>query len=274
MTEPWWLATPSHGPRRARSRAASRSTRTRGAVARTWWSKRFLAVLEQLGVGGRLARGRSYARAGQIISLDVDGGRRGARRCRAAGRGRTPCGSGCRRSARPNGRGRRRRWSPMPSLAAALLAGEMPHEIEDGVRPVGLSLFPASARDLAIDCTLPRPRRALQAPGRGLLRAGRAVRRRPVRDAGAARARPRHRCSTTSRARRAQPAGPRPAGARRPAGRGAGASTPRAPCPRSRPAADTPSDALLDQVPPFPIEIRGIPVTELLRPAYRALGGA
>jgi hypothetical protein len=34
----------------------------------------------------------------------------------------------------------------------------------------------------------------------------------------------------------------------------------------------TPPDALLDQVPPFPIEVRGEQLTELLRPAYRALG--
>ncbi|WP_308282604.1 SWIM zinc finger family protein [Pseudonocardia nigra] len=33
----------------------------------------------------------------------------------------------------------------------------------------------------------------------------------------------------------------------------------------------TPPDALLDQVPAFPIAVRGEPVTELLRPAYRAL---
>ena len=158
------------------------------------------------------------------------------------------------------------------SLTAALLAGEMPHEIEDVFTRVGLSLFPASARDLALDCTLPRPGRAVQAPGRGLLRAGRAVRRRPVRDAGPARARP------GDAARRSPGA---PGRARGPLRRTAPrwprccrSSTPEAPCPRPRPGPDTPSDALLDQVPPFPVEIRGITVTELLRPAYRALGGA
>jgi hypothetical protein len=46
------------------------------------------------------------------------------------------------------------------------------------------------------------------------------------------------------------------------------------PLPAPAAGPDTPSDALLDQVPPFPVEIRGISVTELLRPAYRALGGA
>jgi uncharacterized Zn finger protein len=36
----------------------------------------------------------------------------------------------------------------------------------------------------------------------------------------------------------------------------------------------TPPDALLDQVPEFPVAVRGGSVVELLRPVYRALGGA
>ncbi|MGH3440065.1 MAG: SWIM zinc finger family protein, partial [Sciscionella sp.] len=43
----------------------------RGAIAQTWWSGRFIEVLESLGVGGRLQRGRSYARKGQVIDLRV-----------------------------------------------------------------------------------------------------------------------------------------------------------------------------------------------------------
>jgi hypothetical protein len=40
------------------------------------------------------------------------------------------------------------------------------------------------------------------------------------------------------------------------------------------PGPDSPPDALLDQIPPFPVARRGEPVTELLRPVYRCLGGA
>ncbi len=43
----------------------------RGAIGESWWSKRFLAVLESFALGTRLTRGRSYARAGQVLSLDV-----------------------------------------------------------------------------------------------------------------------------------------------------------------------------------------------------------
>ncbi len=47
---------------------------TRGAIGASWWSRRFIDVLEGLAVGGRLARGRTYARQGQVLSLDLSAG--------------------------------------------------------------------------------------------------------------------------------------------------------------------------------------------------------
>ena len=46
----------------------------RGAIGETWWSKRWIQVLESLGMGARLGRGRSYARRGQVVSIDVQKG--------------------------------------------------------------------------------------------------------------------------------------------------------------------------------------------------------
>ena len=46
----------------------------RGAIGSTWWSRRFLDVLESFAMGGRLTRGRAYARKGQVISLEIDAG--------------------------------------------------------------------------------------------------------------------------------------------------------------------------------------------------------
>jgi uncharacterized Zn finger protein len=43
-------------------------------VGRTWWSQRFLELLESFGLGSRLERGREYARAGQVVELDVEPG--------------------------------------------------------------------------------------------------------------------------------------------------------------------------------------------------------
>jgi len=42
-----------------------------GAIGETWWSQRFIAVLERFHEGPRLARGRAYARRGQVMDMDV-----------------------------------------------------------------------------------------------------------------------------------------------------------------------------------------------------------
>src|ERR1700738_4451417 len=63
----WWErhgpSLPSHGIK-ARTR--------RGAFGKTWWASRWIAALERLVNPGRLARGRAYARAGRVVSMDVD----------------------------------------------------------------------------------------------------------------------------------------------------------------------------------------------------------
>ena len=147
-------ATPSR-PGRGRSAAASRST----APAARWpapggrsgssgcWSRS--------GSAGRLSRGRSYARAGQIVSLDVEAGGAVGQWCRA----RRPKPYQVRIGIPAFGKAE---WAQLgqalvddASYAAALLNGEMPREIESVFAAVGLTLFPASARDLAMDCTCP-----------------------------------------------------------------------------------------------------------------------
>jgi hypothetical protein len=46
-------------------------SKARGAMANTWWSYRFVDVLESYGLGARMQRGRRYARTGQVLTLDV-----------------------------------------------------------------------------------------------------------------------------------------------------------------------------------------------------------
>src|SRR6185437_868063 len=57
------------GPRRKAE--GIRAQTQRGAFGRTWWAGRWLQALEQLVDEGRLSRGRSYARSGQVTKLDV-----------------------------------------------------------------------------------------------------------------------------------------------------------------------------------------------------------
>ena len=41
----------------------------RGAFAKNWWAERWIEALERLMDPGRLTRGRSYARKGQVLSI-------------------------------------------------------------------------------------------------------------------------------------------------------------------------------------------------------------
>ena len=153
MPDPyWWRDAEPTRPRKVSGGIQINSTR--GAVARTWWSQRFIGVLEQIGVGGRLSRGRSYARAGQIVSLEIEVGA-----VRAAVQGSRPRPYQVRIGIPAFGKAE---WGQLgqalvddASYAAALLNGEMPRDIESVFAAVGLTLFPASSRDLAMDCTCP-----------------------------------------------------------------------------------------------------------------------
>ena len=46
----------------------------RGDIGEQWWSKRFLDALNRMGMDNRLARGRTYARKGQVTSLVIKKG--------------------------------------------------------------------------------------------------------------------------------------------------------------------------------------------------------
>ena len=124
----------------------------RGPIGETWWSQRFLAAVDTALVGGRSSRGRSYARKGQVIELWVAPG---VIRGTVQGTRRTPYDVCIVMPAADDAQ-----WARiLASLAAqalysaSMLAGELPHEIEEvfaGVgahcsrpRPLG---FPAAAR--------------------------------------------------------------------------------------------------------------------------------
>lgn len=146
-----WYPPPSR-PRAVEGGLRARSQR--GAIAQTWWSERFLAVLESMGMGGRLARGRSYARKGQVIEMQVDPGS-----VTAAVQGSRARPYRVRIGISAYGKAE---WAGVCQVladdawyAAQLLGGQMPPDIEDLFTEVGLPLFPASAAELSLDCTCP-----------------------------------------------------------------------------------------------------------------------
>ena len=139
-------------PRRVEGGLRARSER--GDIGESWWSRRFLAALESLAIGGRLGRGRSYARAGQVLALTVAPGQVTAS---VQGSRPRPYRVSIRLAVvnRPTWRTIEVALAEQAVYSARLLAGEMPPEIEDVFAAAGAPLFPTNAQHLLMDCTCP-----------------------------------------------------------------------------------------------------------------------
>jgi uncharacterized Zn finger protein len=263
-----------HPPSRPRPVEGLKARSGRGPIARTWWSQRFIEVLEDIGLGSRLERGRRYARRGQVLSVQIDPGQ-----VTAVVQGSRPRPYRTRIGITALGKAE---WSQVERFlagdawyAATLLAGDMPDDIEDVFAGLGLALFPAAARDLSLDCTCPDdavpckhlaatfyllaeafdddPFAILAWRGRDrddLLANLHAARHhgRPAADLGERRSRPLAECLDDF------------------FGRPADLRTPAPPT--------TSSTALLDQLPDLAVTVRGQRLAALLHPAYRAFAAA
>jgi uncharacterized Zn finger protein len=126
----------------------------RGRIGDTWWSQRFITVLESFGIGSRLQRGKRYARTGQVLAMEISAGQ-----------------------VKASVQGSRTKpyrvfietdvltapeWEAVESVmtssavfAARLLADEMPEEIEEAFADSSVSLFPTSADELDSACSCP-----------------------------------------------------------------------------------------------------------------------
>src|SRR5216683_3974344 len=125
-----------------------------GQIGETWWSKRWIAVLESFNMGTRLTRGRSYARQGQVISIDVEPGMVQAK---VQGSQPKPYKVEIRFKTLSD-----QDWENVTEamasqaiFAAKLLAGEMPKNIEEAFGAVKLSLFPTALKELETSCSCP-----------------------------------------------------------------------------------------------------------------------
>src|SRR5689334_4721627 len=68
---------PKSKPRRPADGIKARTTH--GKFGKSWWASRWIDALERLVDAGRLQRGRSYARSGQVLNLDLKPGHVGSR---------------------------------------------------------------------------------------------------------------------------------------------------------------------------------------------------
>ncbi|VVB94056.1 SWIM zinc finger [uncultured archaeon] len=126
----------------------------RGAIGDTWWSKRWVKVLESFGWSNRLERGRRYARGGQVLDFMLSPGKVTAR---VQGSTSEPYMVIIEIKPLID-----KEWNDVLEemsgkaiFAAKLLAGEMPQNIEEAFDAASISLFPESSKDIKTDCSCP-----------------------------------------------------------------------------------------------------------------------
>lgn len=150
-----WSRRSYYGPARPKPVKDGIKTRTqRGEIGETWWSKRWIEVLESFHMGARLTRGRAYARKGQVVSIDV---KKGIVTARVQGTRAKPYA--IKIALNPLSE---EDWDKVTDamasqavFAAKLLSGEMPRNIEEAFAEVEVPLFPVSERELGTDCSCP-----------------------------------------------------------------------------------------------------------------------
>jgi uncharacterized Zn finger protein len=146
-----WDFKPSR-PRQAKGGIKAQSKR--GGFGASWWAKRWIAVLESFDIGARLGRGRSYARQGQVLSIQVE---KGLVKAKVQGSRPKPYDVAVQVKTLNAAE-----WESLIKalarqaiFAAKLLAGEMPDQIEEVFKEAGLSLFPTKLGDLGTKCSCP-----------------------------------------------------------------------------------------------------------------------
>jgi len=151
MWDDWGRFKPSK-PRAAKGGIRAQSKQ--GKFGESWWAKRWIGVLESFNIGARLGRGRSYARNGQVLDIQV---KKGEVRAKVQGSRPKPYDVTIQTKPIPADD-----WAKLAKalakqaiFAAKLLSGEMPNDIEQAFKDAGLSLFPTKLGDLQTDCSCP-----------------------------------------------------------------------------------------------------------------------
>lgn len=125
-----------------------------GQIGETWWAKRFLEVLDSFGWSNRLARGRNYARAGQVIDYKIEPG---LITSKVQGTASKPYTIKIKVKTLSDIQWAKviKVMSSQARFLARLLAGEMPHDIEEVFEEAKIPLFPVSGKDFDADCSCP-----------------------------------------------------------------------------------------------------------------------
>lgn len=119
----------------------------RGAFARGWWGRALIEAVEKVGDSGRLSRGRTYARGGQVVALDIAAGRVTAE---VQGSQIAPFTAVLTLRTLDEGHTAElvETIRATPGTLAALVSGTVPQELAP-------MLLPDGGRELDFDCTCP-----------------------------------------------------------------------------------------------------------------------
>ena len=126
----------------------------RGKFSQNWWADRWIKVLESFNIGARLGRGRSYARKGQVRSIDIQ---KGMVTAEVQGTRRRPYDItiSIKTLTQVQWKKLAEVFASQAIFAARLLTGEMPEDIEDAFKQLNMSLFPSKQGDLQTECSCP-----------------------------------------------------------------------------------------------------------------------
>lgn len=164
--------------------AGIRAQESRSGGARTWWARRWLEVLERMGLGARLGRGKHYAVSGQVTGMRLEGPH-----VEAQVVGTRPDPYRVTIDFRvPEGAAREAivaRIKGEPMIAARLIADDMPTEVEQAFRDCGLDFFPGGklapgVYDMTTACSCPDYANPCKHVSAVLLILGEEIARRPM----------------------------------------------------------------------------------------------
>ena len=135
-----------YGKRRS-VRGGVEARNRRGAFGRTWWGRALVDAVEELAEAGRLSRGRTYARSGQVVSYSF-----GAGAVTAEVQGSQPqpfeATFSVRRFDHDEVRELVAAVRDTPGMLAEVVSGSVPSSL-------GGLLLPSSAGEFDFDCTCP-----------------------------------------------------------------------------------------------------------------------
>ena len=167
-----------------RSAAGIRAQESRGTAGRSWWARRWTEILEGMGLGPRLGRGKNYAVSGQVTAMRMEGPR-----VEATVVGTRPEPYRVTVGFRvPDEAAHARLVAALraePMLVARLLADDLPTEIALLFRAEGFDFFPGGKLgpgkyDMTTACSCPDYANPCKHTSAALLILGEEVARRPA----------------------------------------------------------------------------------------------